>query len=293
MKTRSENEMMSLILDFAEADDRIRATVMNGSRVNPNVEPDIFQDYDIVNFVTDVEPFKAEEYITTHFGESTILQKPEDMIWPAPNGDGSYNYLMQFLDGNRIDLTFCELSKIDESLNDSLAKVLLDKDKVLPQLPPSSERSYWINEPSQQLYQACCNEFLFGLGSHIPKTIWRRELPLLKWYIEVVLREPLVRMFEWEIAIQNDGEVTVGKSGRRLQQHLSPSVWQQYEQTYADAEYENIWKSLFVFHELFANSAKLVGHHYRFQFPEQESGRVLAFLNHVKVLPQTADSIYE
>ena len=50
--------MLALILGFAQADDRIRVVVMNGSRVNPNVEKDIFQDYDIRYFVTEVEPFR-------------------------------------------------------------------------------------------------------------------------------------------------------------------------------------------------------------------------------------------
>ena len=41
---RSETEMLRLFLDIANADDRILAVYMNGSRTNPNVEKDIFQD---------------------------------------------------------------------------------------------------------------------------------------------------------------------------------------------------------------------------------------------------------
>ncbi|GAH16772.1 unnamed protein product, partial [marine sediment metagenome] len=60
MKTRTEKEIIDLIIAFAQNDDRIRAVLMNGSRVNPNITKDIFQDYDIVNLVTDVEPFEDE-----------------------------------------------------------------------------------------------------------------------------------------------------------------------------------------------------------------------------------------
>ena len=38
MKTRTEDEMLNLIVGFAEADERIRVTVMNGSRANPHPE---------------------------------------------------------------------------------------------------------------------------------------------------------------------------------------------------------------------------------------------------------------
>ena len=48
---RSEKEMMELILSVARKDERIRAVYMNGSRTNPNVKKDIFQDYDIVYVV--------------------------------------------------------------------------------------------------------------------------------------------------------------------------------------------------------------------------------------------------
>jgi len=51
---RSEKEMMGLILNTAREDERIRAVIMNGSRVNPNVKRDCFQDYDIVYVVKDI-----------------------------------------------------------------------------------------------------------------------------------------------------------------------------------------------------------------------------------------------
>ena len=44
---RSEKEMYDLILDIAKRDERIRAVYMNGSRANPNIKKDIFQDYDV------------------------------------------------------------------------------------------------------------------------------------------------------------------------------------------------------------------------------------------------------
>ena len=46
---RSEEETYGLIMDIAKADERILAVYMNGSRTNPNVPKDLFQDYDIVS----------------------------------------------------------------------------------------------------------------------------------------------------------------------------------------------------------------------------------------------------
>ena len=57
---RNEQEMLDLILGTARANDRVRAVIMNGSRVNPDAPRDPFQDYDIVYVVTDVDSFQAE-----------------------------------------------------------------------------------------------------------------------------------------------------------------------------------------------------------------------------------------
>ncbi len=95
--------MLALILGFAEKDDRIRVVLMNGSRVNPSAKKDIFRDYDILNLVTDVQPFKDARYVTPHFGEAIMIEEPEGMTWPPPPGYGGYNYNMQLADGNRIE----------------------------------------------------------------------------------------------------------------------------------------------------------------------------------------------
>src|SRR5258708_38111157 len=41
---RNEEEMITLILNIAKNDERIRAVLLNGSRVNPNIKKDRFQD---------------------------------------------------------------------------------------------------------------------------------------------------------------------------------------------------------------------------------------------------------
>ena len=52
---RTEQEVMDLVLDVAKADERIRAVLLVGSRANPEVLKDIYQDYDITYFVEDLD----------------------------------------------------------------------------------------------------------------------------------------------------------------------------------------------------------------------------------------------
>lgn len=52
---RTEREIFDLILHVARNNEQIRAVYMNGSRANPNVQKDIYQDYDIVYVVTETK----------------------------------------------------------------------------------------------------------------------------------------------------------------------------------------------------------------------------------------------
>ncbi len=133
---RSESEMLDLILETAKRDERVRAVIMNGSKVNPNAPKDFFQDYDVVYIVTEKESFLADPGWIKVFGELMILQLPDEMSDPPPEGKDYYGYLMQFADGNRIDLSLFLVSKLDKLEEDSLTLTLLDKDGILLKFPP-------------------------------------------------------------------------------------------------------------------------------------------------------------
>ena len=114
----------------------------------------------------------------------------------------------------------------------------------------------------------------------------------MKFYIEVVLREPLIMMLEWEIGTRTGFDKSIGKAGKHLRKYLEPEVWAEIQQTYADADYDNTWESLFAFHRLFKRSAEFVGQEYGFRFPAEDVKKALAFLEHVRHLPEDAQSIF-
>ena len=133
---RTEQEMVDLIITTARKDERVRAVVLNGSRVNPNAPKDFFQDYDVIYLVTEKESFLTDPGWIKVFGELMILQLPDEMSDPPAEGLVSYAYLMQFADGNRIDLSLFPASKVRELREDSLTLTLLDKDGILPEFDP-------------------------------------------------------------------------------------------------------------------------------------------------------------
>ena len=101
---RTEKEMYHMIMQIAKEDERIRAVYMNGSRTNKNVEKDIFQDYDVVYVVLDTKPFINEKEWINKFGDIWFMQYPDEHPDYPSDKANFYGWLMQFKDGNRIDL---------------------------------------------------------------------------------------------------------------------------------------------------------------------------------------------
>ena len=290
---RTEQEMLDLILNTARQDERIRAVILNGSRANPNAPRDPFQDFDVVYVVTDVEPFRHNLQWIDRFGELMILQLPDEMQDPppAPGRDDSFCYLMQFADGNRIDLGLWPVARADEIERDSLSILLLDKDGLVEPFDPPSDRDYLPRPPTAKAFADCCNEF-WWVSPYVAKGLWRREIVYAKHMLDEYVREQLAKMLTWYVGVETDFQSSPGKLGKYLERYLSPELWQMLQDTYSDASYERTWEALFTMGDLFRRLALHVAGHLGLEYPHGDDARVSAHLRHVKDLPRDAQEIY-
>jgi aminoglycoside 6-adenylyltransferase len=287
---RSEKEMLELILSTAREDDRIRAVILNGSRANPEVADDLFQDFDIIYIVTDVVSYKETPAWIERFGELMILQLPDDM-GDHPSSSDRYAYLMQFADGNRIDLTLYSVDRIDELTRDSLSVLLLDKDGIIEPFPPSNESDYLPAPPTQKSFGDCCNEF-WWVSAYVAKGLWREEITYAKAVFDQYLRTELMKMLTWYVGVGSDFSINLGKFGRRLQQYLDPTLWVLLVNTYSDADIEHTWDALEAACRLFRTIACSVAEHFGFTYSRDEDENVSVHLKHVRQLPGDAEEMY-
>ncbi|EJS55308.1 hypothetical protein ICG_03570 [Bacillus cereus BAG1X1-3] len=289
---RTEKEMLDLIINTAKEDKRIRAVIMNGSRVNPNVKKDCFQDYDIMYVVKDIQSFTSNHNWIRRFGEIMIVQMPEEMTLLPADEDGKFPYLMQFMDGNRIDLTLVPVDLIDIFVGqDSLSKLLLDKDDCMDEFPPASDRDYLIKKPTEKEFLDCCNEF-WWCSTNVGKGLWREELSYAKGMLEGPMRDMFIVMLEWHIGMKTDFTVNVGKFGKHFEQYIEKDMWEQFKRTFSNAEYGNLWQSFFVMGDLFREVANEIANTYGYQYPQDDDDKVTSYLKHVKALPKDITSIY-
>lgn len=284
---RSEKEMFDLILGVAKADDRIRSVYMNGSRTNPNVDKDIYQDYDIVYIVEETKSFLDNKMWISIFGDILIVQEPDkiDMSWGI-NMDftRSYTWLMLFRDGNRIDLHIViKEASLEEYLSDKLTVQLLDKDNFLPEIPPPSDTEYHVVKPTEAQYKGCCNEFWWCLNN-VAKGIARDQLAYTMWMYNVVVRDMLVKMLDWYIGINTDFSVSVGMQGKYYKKYLPDGLYRLFAKTYSDSDYNNLWHAVFTACELFRITAPQVAEYFGYIYNKSEDENMTAYLkNKVKL----------
>lgn len=288
---RTEKEMFDLILNIARDDERIRAVYLNGSRTNPNVPKDIFQDYDVVYVVTETNPFIDDKAWIQRFGEILYMQYPDENPDYPSDKENFYGWLMQFTDGNRMDLHVETVSHaLENILNDSLCEILLDKDNCLPELPPSTDQNYWIKKPTQAQYLCTCNEFWWCLNN-VAKGLWREEIPYVQDMMNFIVRKQLEKMLSWKIGIQTNFTVSVGKSAKYMYKWLSQQEWEKYLQTYCPADINAIWQSVEIMCSLFKETAVWIAEQLDYDFNDTEADNSMYFLKKVKDLPKDSSEV--
>lgn len=277
---RKEQVILDLILGVAKADERIRAVLLVGSRANPIVPKDIYQDYDITYFVRDIAPFyNNPAWVEKHFGKPLIMQIPEAMRDPV--GDGSFNYMMIYPDGVRIDLSFEFKNYIDDG---EPAVILLDKDNgkgLLPSLTLASDKYWHIRPPSPLFFYSCCNNFWWCLNN-VAKGIARDELPYVMYMLNCVVRSELHDMINYYIGVQYGFNLSAGKQGKYFKKYLPRNLYAQYAATYSGSNYTDIWVAVATMCNLFNTLAVAVAEHFDFTYRQDEEDGIREYLRMVK-----------
>lgn len=280
---RKENEVMQQILDFANNEDRVRVVMLNGSRVNPNAPKDIMQDYDIVFFVEDMDSlsYKTDQSWINVFGELVIMQQNDFE-------DGAYIFLMQFKDGVRIDLSFQDIRRIEESVReDTLSNILLNKDNIELKLPVPNDSGHYVLKPSEKEFDEVLNE-AWWIQTYVAKAIWRDELPLAKYMFDVILIDCIRKLLSWYIGEKHKWNVNVGKYGKWFKRYLSDEIYNDFISIYPTIEYEEMWESLFRAGKFIGRIGMSLAESLEYSYPTKDDRNVTEYIKRIKELPADA-----
>lgn len=276
----NDRHIKNKILNFAEKDERVRAVLLNGSRVNSNIKPDKYQDFDLLFIVNDIESFIADQDWTSFIGKILIQQLPDQMLLGAdPDEDRvTFAYLMIFEDENRVDLTLFPKDKFNSHFkNDSLTEVWIDKDRLFSSIIPTNDRDYHIFKPNERMFMETCNEF-WWVCTYVAKGLARKEILYAKDMMETVVRPMFMNLIAWHIGAKKQFQVAFGKSGKFAEKHLDPKLYQNILQTYADASAHNNWSALVQMMTIFKDLQIELATSFQYRIDQNEANNSYSYI---------------
>lgn len=283
------NNFLNFILMVAQEDDRIRAVVMNGSRVDTNAQVDYLSDFDIIFFVRDIRSFTADHsWVERTFGPILIMQKPDDW-YSHPydyTGNEPFAYLTRFVDGIRLDLTLVDLENVPSGFRGGdldPGVVLLKKEDMQNIDWQSNFDKFKVKKPSAKQFADTVYEF-FWLATYVAKGIRRGQFLYVKSIRENIQAEMLLTMLSWSAAIDHDFNMSTGNFHKYLDQYLPSQEWQKLVDCISSSTLETAFqderKMMILFNQHAIKVASFLGFSYEADLFE----RILNYIEEVEKL---------
>lgn len=277
---RDTTTVMGLILDIAKNDNRIRAVFQTGSRVNPLVNRDIMQDYDIIYCVQDVEAFKTDESFLEAMGEPILVHKPDAMKTLGRTASETFLYSCLYEDGVKVDFKFYPVEKITNLMTtETLLLLLMDKDNLIQQLAVSSDVGYRAGRATKNEFEEVTAEFFYRVVEMTPYLYRKQTIGGFYAYRE--LMDMLNRMLSWYIANEKDYKVNLGKNYRDIAKNLDDEYRNIYIDVYPSMDPEEFWRALFAACTLFRKLGLTLAERLGYNYPRQTDVRVSAHIRKV------------
>ncbi len=232
------------IRQWARRDDGIRALVATGSLARNDGAADEFSDLDLQVITLDVKRYTTDDSWLVALGEVWICfplreDLPYRLVW--------------FKDGVKVDFQFLNLEQIRAGeFSDEHARghrILLDKDDLFRDLPPSMGVFPLPPAPTPAEVQAAINEFWFE-AIHVAQFIRRREFWVVK-HRDWTMKRNLLRLLEWQARLTRAQPVNTWLLGRRISSWTDDEARSAIECIWGGWDAAALWDALFVQIKLF------------------------------------------
>ena len=280
---RTETEMLSLIYSVAKKDEEIRAVYLTGSRTEKGALVDKYSDFDVVYIVRDIRSMIQDKQWLSCFGEPLLIQTPSDWF-DCPydySGNDDYVFLMQFTDGNRIDLTLVDQSRIYGRLAKvETRRVVLNKDGISG-LTDIDDVYDGNPNPSEKEFTDCWNEF-WWLCINIGKGINRKEYFYVKYLMERLQMDMLLKMLGWKSRIEKELKVSYGKYNRYLSKYLNNEEMLAITRLSPNVDWDDIKTKQMDMCHYFYTIAQDTALNLGFIYPATQADNVMEYFNKIQ-----------
>ena len=242
---RTETEILNLLLQVAKTL-KVEAVALSGSRAEGQAPKDVFQDYDVVYVVDDLDNLTSNLTWLDQFGTRIIEQH---------NILGNRRlYLMLFEDDNRIDLTLCPKEYIKEWVESEADFTVLEDPKGLFAPYSPNPQRYWTSPASQIDFEKACNEF-WWVSAYVVKGICRKQVIYSTDHLYGICQQELLKVLAWQVA-SDRGAVDIGKNYKYLFNYLPIEKEKEFSALLDFSSLDKITQSLFATMQLFHQEAQ-------------------------------------
>ena len=266
MTMRTESEILNLILHTAKTL-QVEVVAMSGSRTNPKAPKDVFQDYDVVYVVDDLDNLTSNLTWLDQFGTRIIEQH---------NILGNRRlYLMLFEDDNRIDLTLCPKEYIKEWVEGEADFTVLEDPKGLFAPYSPNPQRYWTSPASQIDFEKACNEF-WWVSAYVVKGICRKQVIYSTDHLYGICQQELLKVLAWQVA-SDRGAVDIGKNYKYLFNYLPIEKEKEFSALLDFSSLDKITQSLFATMQLFHQEAQYLAQKMGFKYEKEVAEKMMRY----------------
>lgn len=277
------------IIQWAEAQQAVRAAVLTSTFAIPNGQTDLLSDYDVILAVTDIMPFFEDRKWLEAFGQVLVMYR--DPLYEY-YGHLKFGNVVQFEGGLKIDFTLWPVEILKQIAAapelpeefDAGYRVLLDKDGLADGLKPPTYRGYIPKPPGEAEYLTRLECFFHNM-TYVAKYLWRDDMMAAKFIMEGARQEDLRPLLEWIFEIEHGWTVKPGAYGRWMKRNLQrPDLWAELEATYTGMGIEENWAALEVMFALVRKAGLEVAEKLGFSYPEVWEQKTREHIRNIKNL---------
>lgn len=276
---RSELDIIENIIELGKLDSNVRAVIRT----------DLFpiREYQYYNFyfiVDEMEKYDDDSLYEKDLGERILLFR-SDKNYPE-TFHGIKAHLMVFKDGATIVIKAIELDmfmkRYQELEKGDTFKILLDKDKILPELDNNHDsKLICVDKPSENEFHEKCMEYFWVLKT-FTEYIMRRELPAAMFFLNIAVRDILDTAIRWHIGFRYDYSVSCGILNSYFEKYLDKDLFDLYKQTYPTSEYDSIWMAYDSVVKLFRQVGEGLANDFGYKYPEETERAMLELIKQMR-----------
>jgi aminoglycoside 6-adenylyltransferase len=283
--------LLEKIVNFASADDSIRAVILEGSLAVGD-QVDALSDYDINIYAHSFEHYLNDDGWMSQFGEVLLYQKEVFQFY----GTTIPTRLVVFHSGLRIDFSFWQLdllsdmaqgTKVYESYKNGYRN-LVDKDGLAAQLQPPDGSGFQVRQPGRdELLQTIYN---FWFEAYCVARYLRRGDV---WYAKLIenryIRDHLYSLALWQHQAENGWKLDsrLHLEGKRFEKWADAGLIREIAKTFSIYDVEATWESLFAMLFTFNHLARQTANRLQIAYPERVEQNTLDYLRSLRKQPLT------